>query len=543
MNLSSSPRNVLFIVLDHWRAEALGAAGNALIKTPNLDALAADSVLFTRHYGQCAPCAPARASLLTGMYQHNHGVKRNGTPLADGFTNVAREARKSGYEPALFGYTDTTYDPRGRSPTDPAMRSYESVLPGFDPALPLTDVPLRWLAYLQDQGYSFGQNAQDAVQEAYRPAHRVPGEGPTRAPAQFKAEHSITAYLTDELLRFISVRRDQSWFAHAAYIKPHPPFIASAPYHEMYDPAQMPAPMRMPTAEAEAGSHPLVGTCLERTRTAQYWRDGEGHSRDLSDADITQLRATYYGMVTEVDDQLGRLMEQLKAWGLYDNTLIVVTSDHGEMLGDHWLLGKECPFEQAYHIPLIVRDPAREADSTRGTRVDSFTEAVDIMPTILQWVGAPVPRQCDGRSLLGFLHGRPPQDWRDAAHWEYDFRDTWLPGAETMLGLPMDRCGMAAIRTQTHLYIHFAALPPLLYDLRADPGCLINLAPDPAQAAVMLDCAQRLLSWQLESGPRDLTGMCASPNGMVVRDPVNAPGVAVTTASAPPVGSSPASPV
>jgi arylsulfatase A-like enzyme len=528
MTAKPRPRNVLFVVLDHWRADALGAAGNALIQTPHLDALAADAVLFRRHYAQCAPCGPARASLLTGMYQHNHGVKRNGTPMADGFTNVALEMGKVGYEPSLFGYTDITYDPRGRSPLDPALRSYESVLPGFEPVLPLTDVPLRWLAYLERRGYHFGADAQ----AVYRPARRQPGEGPTRAPAQFKAEHSITAFLTDELLQFISVRRDQSWFAHAAYIKPHPPFIASEPYDAMYDPAAMPAPQRMATSAAEAASHPLVGTALERARTVLSWRDGEGLAKDVSDADVAQLRATYYGMVSEVDAQLGRLIDQLKAWGLYDDTLIVVTSDHAEMLGDHWLLGKECPFEQAYHIPLIVRDPRPAADASRGTQVTRFTEAVDVMPTILQWVDADVPRQCDGRSLLDLVHGRVPAEWRDAAHWEYDFRDTWLPGAETMLGIPMDRCGMAALRTEDHLYLHFAALPPLLYDLRTDPGCLHNLANDPAQAAVMLQCAQRLLSWQLDSSPRVLTGMCASPNGMVVRDPVNAAARAARAAAA-----------
>jgi arylsulfatase A-like enzyme len=209
----------------------------------------------------------------------------------------------------------------------------------------------------------------------------------------------------------------------------------------------------------------------------------------------------------------------LKEWGLYDNTLIVVTSDHGEMLGDHWLLGKECPFEQAYHVPLIVRDPSAAADSTRGNRVRSFTESVDIMPTILQWAGSPVPRQCDGRSLIGFLRGTVDSAWRNAAHWEYDFRDTWKPGVEARLGVPMDRCGMTALRTERNLYIHFAALPPLLYDLSVDPRCLNNLASDPARTQTMLDCAQQLLSWQMEMGPRDLTGMCASPDGLFVRDP------------------------
>lgn len=491
--------------------------GNPLIKTPHLDALAGESVLFRRHFGQCAPCAPARASLLTGMYQHNHGVKRNGTPLAAGFTNLALEMRKIGYAPALFGYTDTTLDPRGRHPDDPALRSYESVLPGFDPILTLTDTPLRWLSWLEELGYQFGND----VQEAYRPVRRLPGEAPTRSPAQFKAEHSVTAFLTDELLRFISMRRDESWFAHAAYIKPHPPFIASTPYHDMYAPKDMPKPQRMASAAAEAQSHPLVRVRLEQTLASASWRDGEGLVKDLSDADIAQLRATYYGMVTEVDAQLGRLIGKLKEWNLYDDTLVIVTSDHGEQLGDHWLLGKECPFEQSYHVPLIVRDPLPEADSTRGTHVENFTEAVDLMPTILQWANGAIPRQCDGRSLLGFLRGEVPVDWRDAAHWEYDFRDNSDSGAESLLGVPMDHCGMAALRTEQYLYLHFAALPPLLYDLRRDPGCLDNRAADPAYAPVLLDCAQRLLTWHLETGPRELTGMCASPHGLVVRDPRN----------------------
>lgn len=510
-----SPHNVLFIVLDHWRAEALGAAGNDLIKTPNLDALAHDAVLFRQHFGQCAPCAPARASLLTGMYQHNHGVKRNGTPLAAHFTNVAQEMRKAGYTPSLFGYTDTTLDPRGLSANDPALRNYEGVLPGFDPVSLLTDVPLPWLAWLEELGYPFGND----VQAAYRPVSRDPNDGPTRAPAAFKAEHSITTFLTDELLRFISMRRDESWFAHAAYIKPHPPFIASAPYHEMYDPQDMPLPQRMESASSEAQAHPLVKTRLEKTLTSASWRDGEGLVKDLSDKDLRQLRATYYGLVSEVDTQIGRVIEQLKQWDLYDKTLILVTSDHGEMLGDHWMLGKECPFEQAYNIPLIVRDPSSNADATRGTHVTHFTEAVDIMPTILHWAGTPIPRQCDGKSLLGFLHHHTPEIWRDAAHWEYDFRDTAIPGAETFLNIPMDRCGMAALRTEDYLYLHFAALPPLLYDLRNDPSCLNNRANDPSYTKTLLECAQRLLTWQMETGPRDLTGMCASPQGLIARDP------------------------
>ncbi len=504
-------RNILLIVLDQWRADALACAGNPLIRTPNLDRIAADGVLFSQHYAQCAPCGPSRASLLTGQYQHNHGVMRNGTPLSARFTNLALECRKAGYEPALFGYTDTALDPAGRSPNDPALRSYEQVMAGFETALYLPERPLRWLAHLAERGHDFGNDPR----EAYRPAPMNDARGPTHAPARFAADESISAFLTDEVLRYIGMRRDESWFVHAAYIRPHPPFIACAPYHEACHPRQMMAPRRADTPALEAAAHPLLAAYLASRGTSASYVGGQGLVTDLPDDHLAQLRATYYGMVTEVDAQVGRLIDQLKGWDQYDNTLIVVTSDHGEMLGDHWLLGKDSPFEQAYRVPLIVRDPEAPDGAPRGAALSPFTESVDLMPTILQWLGLPQPRQCDGRSLLPWCHGHTPTDWRTEAHWEFDFRDTWQVNAQSLLGLPIDHCGLAALRSSEHLYVHFAALPPLLYDLRSDPDCLRNLAGDAAAAPVLLDCAQRLLTWRMRSSARELTALSTAPGGLL----------------------------
>ena len=506
-------RNVLLIVLDQWRADALGRAGNALISTPNLDRLAADGVLFSRHYSNCSPCAPARASLLTGQYQHNHGVMRNGTPLDARFTNLALECRKAGYDPALFGYTDTAADPRQHAPDDPVLRSYEQVMRGFTTELYLPERPLRWMAHLSQLGYPFAADPQ----ALYRPDPMPGARGPTHAPARFAAAHSISAYLTDEVLSYIAMRREEPWFVHAAYIRPHPPFIASDPYHDRVDPDRLPPVRRAESAALEGATHPLVSALLADKRAGSFFAHGQGLVTDLPDSDLAQLRATYYGMVSEVDAQVGRLITQLQEWGLYDRTLIMVTSDHGEMLGDHWMLGKDSPFEQAFQVPLIVRDPTPAANPGRGRIETRFTEAVDLMPTVLQWVGLPVPRQCDGRSLLELCHHRPVEGGRDSAHWEFDFRDTWLPNAQSRLGLPMDQCGLAALRTETHLYVHFAALPPLLYDLRQDPHCLADIASDPAAAPVLLDCAQRLLSWRMKTSARELTGMSTAPDGLQVR--------------------------
>ena len=506
-------RNILFIVVDQWRADALGRAGNTVLRTPHLDRLAGDGMLFARHFVQASPCGPSRAALLTGTYQHNNGVMRNGSPLGRRFTNIALECRKAGYDPALFGYTDTAADPEGLAADDPALWTYESVMPGFAPELHLPEKALAWRAHLKARGYGFA----DDLREIYRPDGDPAGRGPTFPPARFRAEDSITAFLTDRLLDYISVRRGEPWFAHAAYIRPHPPFIAPAPYHALYDPADMPAPKRARSAAIEAAQHPLLAGYLRSQTQESFFVTGRGPVADLDDAAIAQLRATYYGMVQEVDDQIGRLVERLKEWGLYDDTLIVVTADHGEMLGDHWMLGKQGYFDEAFHVPLIVRDPRAAADAARGGTVERFTEAVDVMPTVLEWLGLAVPRQCDGRSLLPLVQGRAVADWRREVHWEFDFRGTGPADSEQELGLPMDACSLAVIRDEHHKYVHFAALPPLFFDLRRDPHCLADLAGEPAAAPAMLAYAQKMLSWRILSSARDLTGINLSAGGPSVR--------------------------
>lgn len=506
-------RNILFITIDQWRADALGCAGNTTIATPHLDSLARDGMCFTRHYANASPCGPSRAVLFSGMYQHNNGVVLNGSPLSAKFTNLALESRKAGYDPTLFGYTDTTLDPRVHAPEDPALKTYESVLPGFTAQLLLPSTPLAWLVYLQQQGYDFGVDV-DAV---YRPACQTPGRGPTYDPARFRAEHGISAYLTDQLLDFIAIRPAQPWFVHAAYIRPHPPFVAPEPYNSRFSPKAMAPPRRAPTPGQEAAQHPLLRHYLDSQRQSDYFVTGEGKVKDLSDDAVAQLRATYYGMVSEVDDQIGRLVAQLKQWNLYQETLIVVTSDHGEMLGDHFMLGKNGYFDEAFHVPLIVRDPLPAADATRGRQFDGFSEAVDVMPTVLEWIGVASPRQCDGRSLLEACRGRTPADWRREAHWEFDFRDGLNRGAESALGLAMDACALASIRDTDYQYVHFSDLPPLFFDLHDDPHCLNDRTTDPALAATMLDYAQRMLSWRMASNSREMTAMIAGPQGIITR--------------------------
>lgn len=510
--------NILLICADQWRGDCISALGHPNAKTPNLDALMADAVTFTRHFGQCTPCGPSRTSLLTGQYLMNHRSGRNGTPLDRRHTNIALEARKAGYDPALFGYTDTTPDPRGLHPNDPALTAYdEGVMPGFSTPLHLPEDMDQWVSDLIAKGYDLPGGRADVFRPRKgfdKPADR----GFRFIPTVFKAEESETAFLTDEFLKWLLVRRDKPWFAHFVFYRPHPPLIAPEPYNGMVHPADVEFPVRAASPAEEGRQHPLLDFAIETLRQPSTY--DEHNPQDLVAADeleIRQMRATYYGLIAEVDLQLGRIIQHLKDTGQYDRTLIVVTSDHGEVLGEHYVWGKEIYFDPAFHLPLVIRDPRPEADAARGRRVTEFTQAIDVMPTVLDWLGLDIPRSCDGASLTPFLRGETPPDCRNAVYFEHDFRDVRTQKPETALGIASDQCAYAAIRDDRFKYVHFAALPPLLFDIANDPHEQVNLADDPAYTEVALDYARRMLDWRLSSGERELTNMSVGAGGLFVR--------------------------
>ena len=204
-------RNVLFIIADQWRGDTLGAVGHPAVKTPHLDALARDGVLFANHYSQASPCGPSRASILTGRYMHNHRQVGNGTPLDARFTNLALEVGKAGYVAALFGYTDTPLDP-----DDPAAADRQDwVCPGFTPVAPFlfANGLAEWMADLQSKGYS----RPDRPIDMYRPApdHTPPaGRIDVFPPSRVKAEDSDTAFLTDAALQYMTENDAEPWFVH-----------------------------------------------------------------------------------------------------------------------------------------------------------------------------------------------------------------------------------------------------------------------------------------------------------------------------------------
>ncbi len=494
--------NILLVTADQWRGDSLGVAGHPVVKTPNIDRLAATGTYFTRHYTQCSPCGPSRASLYTGLYQMNHRVVRNGTPLDRRHDTIALAMRRLGYGPTLFGYTDQAADPRTEPADSPWLRTYEGILPGFDVGLRLPEDPVPWLDWLEARGHERPANFWDI----YRPV-AGPGDRPSTAPPRYGADETETAFLTDAFLDWLGRQGEAPWFAHISYLSPHPPFVVPPPFNEMYDPAGGPPFRRAATADEERRQHALLAYVLDKTGRDFVIGAGEGRAADWSEPEFRILRTIYWGMVSEVDRQIGRLMDALGP-----DTVIVLTSDHGEMLGDHFMLGKAGYFDQAFHVPLIVADPRRGG---RGRRVEAFTEAVDVMPTLLALAGGSPPAELDGGSLVPFLDGATPADWRDAVHWEYDFRDVETGAAQSALHLDLDTCSLAVHRGARFKYVHFAGLKPLLFDLLDDPDELVDRAEEPPYAAIRLASAEKLLVWRARHLERTLTGLMLTPRGVV----------------------------
>lgn len=515
---SEMPLNVLFICSDQWRGDCLSALSHPTVKTPHIDELAQGGVLFRNHFTQCTPCGPSRTSLLTGLYLMNHRSGRNGTPLDARHSNVALEMRKGGYDPVLFGYTDTSLDPRGRHPNDPALRAYdEGVMPGFRPVLHMPEHMGPWVADLKAKGYPI-KGREDVF--APRAGFKKPDDrGHRYIPAAYEAKDSDTAFMTDNVIEWLTVQdKAKPWFAHLVYMRPHPPFIAPEPYNRLYDPAAVPAPKRAATPQETAGQHPFLDYCIGALARKSGYDEHNPHILlSLSDLELRQMRAAFYGLMSEVDFHLGRLVDHLKASGQYDNTLIIFTSDHGEMLGDQYMWGKEVFFDPAMHVPLVVRDPRRQADATRGRIVAELTQAVDVMPTILESARLDVPRAADGQSLMPFLYQKTVDDWREAAFWEHDFRDVVNLRPETALGLVSDECNYAVLRGKTHKYIHFAGLPPLLFNIAEDPHEMENLAGKPGAEKIMLSMAQAMLSKRQVHADRTLTNMFLTSEGLFSR--------------------------
>lgn len=471
--------NILLVTLDQFRADCLSCAGHPVVRTPSLDALAEQGVRLARHYSQAAPCSPGRAALYTGTYQMNNRVVANGTPLDSRLDNIAFAARRAGYRPALFGYTDQGVDPRlVDDPDDARLSTYEGVLPGFDAVLDLSGWQVLWLRWLNSHGFDFADPISALKTEHERPV-----------------ELSNSTFMTNEFIGWLRTQ-ERPWFAHLSYLRPHPPYSAAGEFGRMYAPEDCPPPLPVPNP------HPRLLDHILQSRIAAP-----------ADAEAVQrIRAQYYGMISEVDAQLGRVWAALHEGGDWNTTLIIVTSDHGEQLGDQGLIEKAGFYESSYAIVGIVHDPRHAYSGV----IDDFTENVDIMPTLCEAMGIDVPAQCDGFPLTPLIRGDRPDRWRDAAFYEWDSRDVLIRGGDFRWPWDrrLERMNLAVRRSRDRAFVHFGDGSWKCYDLAADPTWQTEID----DVDVVMGEAAAMLTWRSRHLDRTLTGMLLE-NGGIGRRP------------------------
>jgi arylsulfatase A-like enzyme len=456
--------NVLFFMSDQQRADSVGAFGNTIARTPHLDALAAGGMHFTQAYSQHSACSQSRISTLTGWYPHVAGHRTLDNLLAPWEPNLLAALRDSGYHVCWAGIRGDTFAPGVTAASTDffgftvkpsleviAASHREAVAPGH---------PMRHAHYA---GRLEESNGLDFDEAAVRTAIALIADG-----------------LPEPFLLYVTL------FA------PHPPFAVAEPWFSLHDRADMPTP---------------VGHGSGKPRFMAALREYSELDR-LDPDDWAEIAATYYGMVSRVDEQFGRVFAALEAAGVSDRTVTCFGTDHGEYLGDFGLVEKwpsgldDCLLRN----PLVLAGPGILEDAVH----DGFVEMIDIVPTICELAEVELGHVQFGRSLVPLLEGRSTQH-RDAAFSEGGFRPDEEAQNELRAAYPYDvkttllhdqpeLVGRAvAIRTDAWTYIHRTTEADELYDRAHDPAETTNVAGDPERAGIATDLRERMLDWLVET--------------------------------------------
>jgi len=259
--------------------------------------------------------------------------------------------------------------------------------------------------------------------------------------------------------------------------------------------------------DPDIAAHPLIGEARARAPITRFVQGMPDLTHTPENVEL--IRQVYLGLAAEVDHHIGRVIRFLKDSGQYDDTLIILCSDHGEMLGDHDSWGKSTVFDAAFHVPLIIRDPSLEGT---GRIIDAPVEITDIFPTLLEFAGLDLPTSVDGRSLYPLMRGQAPDDWRNYTWTELDFGQ--IPSVEdghpsNMLNL--EQCNLCILREQHLTLVHFnASVPAMLFDHRR-AGEAQNLADDPAYAPDML----RMLDHRMTHANATLSSYSNTKDGVI----------------------------
>ena len=497
-------KSILFICADQWRWDCFGFMKHKNALTPNIDKLVARSTAFTSHFTGIVPCGPARATMLTGLYPFIHRSVTNGAPLDKRFTNIAKEARKIGCDPKLYGYTDTSLDPRYLDPQDEKNFTYESPMEGFDTVCHLTESnSVTWANYLNKNGFEI-KNAKDLFQ-GRKPKK---GQGFIYEPFEIPTEHSDTSFLANRVIQDLKKITDP-FFMHVSFLRPHPPMYVSEPWHSLINPDDIDLPIMNKTYEEMIKDHPFLKEIIHRCFLEKKF--SEIRFSDLTDQDIKNIIAVYLGMCAEVDFNIGKILTALEESGQADNTMIIFTSDHGEMLGEQRLWDKLGWWDSSYRIPLIVHVPEQSPKI-----VEEMTESVDVSPTILDWLGAEIPTNWNGRSLLPIVENTDKKlEPRDFVVFEFDFRGNQYSSFVENKQLAPEECSLAVIRTQEWKYVHFPSLPCMLFNLKNDPHEQVNLANQDQYMNIQNDLLSKLLSHRIRHSERQLSNIKLSSKGIL----------------------------
>lgn len=458
--------NILILCADQQRFDAVGAYGNEHIQTPVMDRLAAEGVLFERCYVPNPVCAPSRASLMTGRWPGAHGLWANGVALPEHERLFTQDLAESGYDCGLVGKFHLAACYGGR--TEPRRAD------GF-----------RVFRWAHDPYRGSSENQYHRWLKATRPDLYAAALDP-QSPITFDempTEHHYSRWIGNETIDFLASGRlkDRPFCFVANFFDPHHGFGAPAEYIDRYDPGAIPPPVARP---GELDTKPAVLSEASRESYA-------GHARGFtvySERELREARAAYYAMVTLVDDEMGRILEALEREGLAQNTLVIFTSDHGEMLGDHQLMLKgPMMYEPAVRVPLVLRWPDRLA---AGQRRDHLVSWVDLAATILDAAGLPAPLTNQGESLLGLASGDAETIWRD-----------WALSVYRNSGHPYDPAvHTTMLRHGRWKIVVYHGEPATgrerageLYDLSDDPQELRNLWDDPEWRETRMRLQERLL--------------------------------------------------
>lgn len=484
-------KNVLFIMADQLRADHLACYGHPYIRTPNIDALAQKGVKFERAFVNSGVCGPSRMSYYTGRYPSTHGATWNRVPLSVGEVTMGEYLRQHQLNLVLAGKTHVMPDHEGlaRLNLDGGSELGQLLYKGGFEEIDRYDghhepgLESGYPAYLRHHGYVSDDPWTDFVISALNEkGEKVSGwyMRNARFPALVKEEHSETAYMTDQAIDFMSKQGDQPWVMHLSYVKPHWPYIAPAPYHSMYNADQCLPVIR--TEEEKEDAHPVVAAYREQEESLSF----------AQDECIRTVRPAYQGLITQLDDHLGRLFEHMEQQGLMDNTLIVLTADHGDFLGDHWLGEKELFYDTVQQVPMIIMDPRPEANASRGQSLTEMVEAVDVLPTLLDALGIAIPcHRIEGRSLQPLLF-QQHNSWRNTVYSELDY--SYRRSRLLLNRTPHDSRAWA-IRTERWYYVYWMDLPEQLFDLENDPHQLQDLGRSYSHQAIRDTLRQELLVW------------------------------------------------